>query len=49
MRGATASEIVSSVETGVHSGSLEPGAALPPVRGLAAELGLAAATVAAAY
>ena len=47
--GNGAAEIVASVESGVRSGALAPGAALPPVRGLAGELGVAPATVAAAY
>ncbi|ADD43836.1 aminotransferase class I/II-fold pyridoxal phosphate-dependent enzyme [Stackebrandtia nassauensis] len=47
--GAGAAEIVASVETGVRTSRLAPGSALPPVRALAAELGLATATVAAAY
>lgn len=47
--GGNAAEIVASVETGVRTSHLEPGAALPPVRALAARLGLATATVAAAY
>jgi DNA-binding transcriptional MocR family regulator len=46
-RGAAA--ISASVEAGVRSGSLLPGSTLPPVRVLAAELDVAAATVAAAY
>jgi DNA-binding transcriptional MocR family regulator len=37
------------VETGVRSGALAPGITLPPVRELAARLGVATATVAAAY
>jgi DNA-binding transcriptional MocR family regulator len=37
------------VESGIRDGRLTPGAALPPVRGLAADLGVSPATVAAAY
>jgi DNA-binding transcriptional regulator YhcF (GntR family) len=37
------------VRDAVHSGTLAPGAKLPPVRGLADELGLAVNTVARAY
>jgi DNA-binding transcriptional MocR family regulator len=47
--GVTAVEISGSVEAGVRGGGLAPGAALPPVRGLAATLGVSPATVAAAY
>ena len=47
--GATASEISASVESGVRSGDLPSGEALPPVRALAADLGVSPATVAAAY
>ncbi|HEX6872059.1 MAG TPA: aminotransferase class I/II-fold pyridoxal phosphate-dependent enzyme [Micromonosporaceae bacterium] len=47
--GQKAAEIMASVEAGIRSGALAPGAALPPVRVLAGELGLAAATVAGAY
>jgi len=47
--GQSASEITADVETAVRDGRLRPGAALPPVRVLAAELGLSPATVASAY
>ena len=47
--GRGAAEIVASVETGVRAGALAPGATLPPVRSLAGDLGVAPATVAAAY
>ncbi|MCD0446081.1 aminotransferase class I/II-fold pyridoxal phosphate-dependent enzyme [Glycomyces sp. A-F 0318] len=47
--GTAASEIASSVESGVRSGHLAPGRTLPPVRKLAADLGVAPGTVAAAY
>ena len=47
--GRSASEIAADVETAVRDGRLLPGAALPPVRVLAAERGLSPATVAAAY
>jgi DNA-binding transcriptional MocR family regulator len=47
--GATANEISASVESGVRSGALPVGAGLPPVRALAADLGVSPATVAAAY
>ena len=49
MSGGTAAEISASVEAGVRRGALPPGRALPPVRDLAATLGLSPATVAAAY
>ncbi|HEY1485148.1 MAG TPA: aminotransferase class I/II-fold pyridoxal phosphate-dependent enzyme [Micromonosporaceae bacterium] len=49
LSGATATEISASVEAGVRTGGLEAGAALPPVRALAADLGISPATVAAAY
>ncbi|MCW2639993.1 MAG: GntR family transcriptional regulator, partial [Dactylosporangium sp.] len=47
--GSTAAEISGSIEAGVRGAGLVAGAALPPVRGLAATLGLSPATVAAAY
>ncbi|MCT2594028.1 aminotransferase class I/II-fold pyridoxal phosphate-dependent enzyme [Streptomyces sp. N2-109] len=47
--GRRAAEIAASVERGVGSGGLAPGQTLPPVRELAARLGVNANTVAAAY
>jgi DNA-binding transcriptional MocR family regulator len=47
--GRGAAEISDSVETGIRTGALGPGAGLPPVRTLATRLGVAPATVAAAY
>jgi DNA-binding transcriptional MocR family regulator len=49
IRGRSASEVARSVESAVREGALAPGDALPPVRALAAALGMSAATVAAAY
>jgi DNA-binding transcriptional MocR family regulator len=49
IEGRGAAAISASVEAGIRSGALGPGAALPPVRSLAAQLGVAPATVAAAY
>ncbi|MGW6708204.1 aminotransferase class I/II-fold pyridoxal phosphate-dependent enzyme [Streptomyces sp. NPDC054956] len=47
--GRRASEIAASVEAGVGSGALAPGALLPPMRELAGALGVNPNTVAAAY
>ncbi|MEV6651789.1 aminotransferase class I/II-fold pyridoxal phosphate-dependent enzyme [Streptomyces sp. NPDC051219] len=47
--GRRASEIAASVELGVGSGDLPPGQLLPPMRELAAALGVNPNTVAAAY
>jgi DNA-binding transcriptional MocR family regulator len=47
--GSTASEISASIESGVRTGALRPGVPLPSVRALAADLEVAAGTVAAAY
>jgi DNA-binding transcriptional MocR family regulator len=47
--GGSATEIASDVESAVRDSRLRPGATLPSVRLLAAELGLSPATVASAY
>lgn len=47
--GATAAAISGSVESGVRTGVLPPGAPLPAVRALAERLGVSPATVAKAY
>jgi DNA-binding transcriptional MocR family regulator len=47
--GRRATEIAADVERAVGAGELAPGAALPPLRELAAELGVNPNTVAAAY
>ncbi|MEU8923233.1 aminotransferase class I/II-fold pyridoxal phosphate-dependent enzyme [Kitasatospora sp. NPDC048545] len=49
LKGRRASEIAAHIEQGVSSGMLAPGTALPPLRDLAAELGVNPNTVAAAY
>jgi DNA-binding transcriptional MocR family regulator len=48
-QGRNASEIAADIEAAVRDRRLAPGAVLPPVRGLAADLGLSPVTVAAAY
>jgi len=48
-RGRNASEISRDVEGALREGLVAPGVMLPPVRALAAELGLSPVTVAAAY
>lgn len=47
--GRTSREVVHSIERAVQSGQLAPGAVVPSVRSLAAELKISSATVAAAY
>ncbi|WP_189113988.1 aminotransferase class I/II-fold pyridoxal phosphate-dependent enzyme [Pilimelia terevasa] len=47
--GDSASTVAAGIEAGVRRGDLPPGTALPPVRALAGQLGLAAGTVARAY
>ncbi|MFF9127465.1 aminotransferase class I/II-fold pyridoxal phosphate-dependent enzyme [Streptomyces sp. NPDC014889] len=49
IEGRRAAEIAASVERAVGSGDLEPGQPLPPMRELAAELGVNPNTVASAY
>ncbi|PZG13164.1 GntR family transcriptional regulator, partial [Micromonospora craterilacus] len=47
--GATAVEISASIESAIRVTALAPGALLPPVRALAAELAVSPATVSRAY
>ncbi|KKJ99336.1 aminotransferase class I/II-fold pyridoxal phosphate-dependent enzyme [Micromonospora sp. HK10] len=47
--GSSSAEISASVETGIRTGALAPGEALPAVRALAAALAVSPATVAKAY
>ncbi|WP_157838607.1 GntR family transcriptional regulator, partial [Streptomyces xiaopingdaonensis] len=47
--GRGGAEIAASVEQGIAEGALAPGQHLPPMRGLARELGVNPNTVAAAY
>ncbi len=49
VEGQGASQIAASIEAGVREGALRPGQELPPVRDLAAQLGVSASTAAAAY
>jgi DNA-binding transcriptional MocR family regulator len=49
IRGAGAEEIATNVEEAISCGDLTPGAAVPPIRELAAQLGVNPNTVAAAY
>ncbi|WP_406195705.1 aminotransferase class I/II-fold pyridoxal phosphate-dependent enzyme [Kitasatospora sp. NBC_01560] len=49
IKGRRASDIAADVEQGVSTGRLAPGTPLPPLRDLAAELGVNPNTVAAAY
>ncbi|HEX9995348.1 MAG TPA: aminotransferase class I/II-fold pyridoxal phosphate-dependent enzyme [Acidimicrobiales bacterium] len=49
LRGRTAADIASSAERAIAEGRLPAGAVLPPVRSLAADLGVSPGTVAAAY
>lgn len=47
--GRGSARIAESIEEGINAGALGPGDLLPPIRDLAAQLGVSAGTVAAAY
>jgi len=49
IEGGSAREIAASVERAIHEGGLAAGEALPTIRGLADDLGVSPATIAAAY
>lgn len=49
VRGRSAAEIAESIKEAVRKGQLRPGMSLPPIRRLAAEIGVNRNTVAAAY
>ena len=49
IRGAGADAIATDIEEAISTGALAPGAELPPIRELAAQLGVNANTAAAAY
>ncbi|HEY2447576.1 MAG TPA: aminotransferase class I/II-fold pyridoxal phosphate-dependent enzyme [Mycobacterium sp.] len=49
IRGTGAESIATDIEEAISAGALAPGAELPPIRDLAAQLGVNANTVAAAY
>lgn len=47
--GRTAGQIAASIETAIRDGLLAPGSQLPPIRGLASDLGVSPMTVASAF